>query len=152
MLAPGTLLTPLKLAFPNYKIVSTIRSQKDANAVRAAGADEVVIASFEELNKMKELASKADVVINTADADNLALVKVLIQGLEVKAKTSKDKPVYIHTSGTGVIFERPDGTFFESKEYNASDDGFNCHVGADGHLTGHFRGGHSRHQSERPAS
>jgi hypothetical protein len=117
----GTLLVPFKNAFPNYKIVSTIRSEKDANAVRAAGVDEVIIASFEELDKLRNAASKADVVINGANSDELALVKALIEGLKVKAKTSKAKPILIHTSGTGVIFERHDGTFFESKEYNVNE-------------------------------
>lgn len=116
----GTLLTPLKTAFPNYKIIATIRSEKDTNAVRAAGVDEVIIASFEELDKLRDAASKADIVINVADSDNLALAKTLIEGLKVKAKTSKGKPILIHTSGTGIVFERPDGTFFESKEYNVS--------------------------------
>jgi hypothetical protein len=70
MPSPSSLLAPFKRAFPNYKIISTIRSEKHANDVRKAGVDEVIITSFEELNKLRDVASRADIVFNGANSDD----------------------------------------------------------------------------------
>jgi len=66
----------------------------------------VVLASHAELDRLSELASQSDVVINAADADDLPLARALVNGLAKRAAASPAparKPLLLHTSGTSVL-------------------------------------------------
>jgi hypothetical protein len=58
-----------------------------------------------------ELASKADIVLNAADADDATLAEAILQGCKLKFESTSVKSVYIHTSGIAVLADRSEGVF-----------------------------------------
>jgi hypothetical protein len=58
-----------------------------------------------------ELASKADIILNAADADDLGLLKAILVGCQQKFTTTSVKSIYIHTSGTAVFMDDAEGVF-----------------------------------------
>jgi len=77
----------------------------------------VVKGSHTDLDIIREEASKADVILNAADADDLDLTKAILAGAK-STKTGKT-PILIHTSGTALASKEPTGTFDPTaKVYN----------------------------------
>jgi len=118
----GSILTDLKKAFPDVNITAATRSNASAAGLTSAGATPVVLnpAAADYHEKITELASKADIVINAADCDDLPLTEAVLKGLKKhKAETGKI-PTLIHTSGIAVFFDdtkdgsfKPDGHFYD---------------------------------------
>lgn len=52
--------------------------------------------------------TSADVIIDAADADDLELAQAIIKGLK---EHQRKWPIWIHTSGTGVLMDKPTGVF-----------------------------------------
>jgi len=114
----GSVLAALKKEYPsNLKITALVRNEKDFPAVRALGID-IVHGTKADLDKIRDAASDADIVLAALDNDDVPLVQAIIAGLETRAKTASKKPILIHTSGTGVIGEDGKGNFKETKTYN----------------------------------
>lgn len=67
----------------------------------------VVKGSHSDHKLITEEASKADIVLNAADADDLDLTKAVLAGL--KQTTIGKIPILIHTSGTGLATKDPSG-------------------------------------------
>lgn len=79
----------------------------------------VVKGSNSDIALITEEASKADVILNAADADDLELTKAVLAG--AKQTTTGKRPILIHTSGTGVASAEPTGSFNPGqKVYNVS--------------------------------
>lgn len=74
-------------------------------------------ASHDELAKMEDTASEADVVINAATSDDLELTKALNRGL---ARSGK-KGVLVHISGTQLIESGPTGKLEDVPKYDDLD-------------------------------
>ncbi|KAL1404873.1 hypothetical protein Q8F55_008484 [Vanrija albida] len=72
--------------------------------------------SLEEHDKLTALAATHDVVINAADADSINAIRALLRGLERRA-ASGTAPVFIHTSGTGVLSDDAQGEYAGDKIY-----------------------------------
>jgi hypothetical protein len=67
--------------------------------------------------KIRETVEQSDIVINTADADDLPLTRAVLQGLTTRAKNQRGlarSPILIHTSGTGVVTDKAEGEFLPS--------------------------------------
>jgi len=71
---------------------------------------------------VEKVASEHDIVVNCADADDLPLADAIIKGLLIRAarKDGTRKPIYIHTSGTGVVADDSFGVFADLKIYDDS--------------------------------
>ncbi|KAG8806973.1 hypothetical protein FRC17_004700 [Serendipita sp. 399] len=112
----GAVAIGYKRAFPDYDFVALVRNEKSIPAVEAEGIT-VIRGSHSDLDLISEQASKADIVLNAADADDLALTKAILAGL--KRTTIGKTPILIHTSGTGVVADEPTGNFnVNCKVYN----------------------------------
>lgn len=80
-----------------------------------------VIGDHSELSKITDLVAQADIVLNAADADDLPLVKAVLNGLKICNTSGGVKPILIHTSGTGVATDHAVGEYRDEKPlYNAS--------------------------------
>ncbi|KAF8591025.1 NAD(P)-binding protein [Ramaria rubella] len=110
----GSLLKSIVATHPQLSITAIVRNPKDNDVVRAAGATNVVNGSHEELEKIRNLATQADIVVNAADADDLPLTKAILEGLKSRAQSVTFKPILIHTSGTGVVSDNAQGEFAPS--------------------------------------
>ncbi|ORY80203.1 NAD(P)-binding protein [Leucosporidium creatinivorum] len=114
----GSALHGIHAAHPAFPITALVRSEKDDEAVsKAFGDARIVHGSFSDLDLIKEEASKADFVLNGADADDLNVVKAILAGLKDRyAQDHGRKPIYLHTSGTSVIAQGKDGSFVKEAE------------------------------------
>jgi len=81
----------------------------------------VIQGSHDDLDKIKSLASEADIVMNCADADDLPLTMAILSGLRERANKGS-KGILLHTSGTGVVSDTAEGEFVPSahKIWNVS--------------------------------
>jgi len=102
----GSVLVGYKKAYPDYDFVALVRNESSIPAVEALGV-KVVKGSHSDLNLIAEEASKADIILNAADADDLELTKAVLAG--AKKTTIGKTPILIHTSGTGVVMGEPTG-------------------------------------------
>jgi len=110
----GSLLVDLKRAFPDLIITAMTRSNSSAAALASAGAISVVNdpATADYHEKIAALASKADIVINTADCEDLPVAEAILKGLKKYKEETGKVPTFIHTSGDGVFFDdTTDGTY-----------------------------------------
>ncbi|KAJ9097233.1 hypothetical protein QFC21_004902 [Naganishia friedmannii] len=74
--------------------------------------------SLTDLDLLEEQASKHDIVFNTADADNVEATKALLKGMAKRKAETGHRPVYIHTSGTGVLADDAAGQWDTLKIYS----------------------------------
>ncbi|KAG6915860.1 hypothetical protein DXG01_009567 [Tephrocybe rancida] len=88
--------------FATLNVTALVRSQEKAGKLNLLGVH-TIVGSFDDLPLLENAASKADVVINAADADDLDVVRALLKGLEQRHETTGNVPSYIHTSGTGEM-------------------------------------------------
>lgn len=80
-----------------------------------------MIGTHSELSKITDLVAQADIVLNAADADDLPLVKAILNGLKSRNASGGLKPILIHTGGTGVATDHAEGEYRDEKPlYNAS--------------------------------
>ncbi|KAA1473464.1 NAD(P)-binding protein [Dentipellis sp. KUC8613] len=106
----GTVLQ-LLLAHPKrdtFDITAYVRSEYKAKKLRDLGV-RTATGTLDEGNKLKDAASKADVIFNIADSDNLEATKALLSGLRKRFETTGEPPILIHTSGTGIFMDNTQG-------------------------------------------
>jgi len=95
----GSVLVGYKKAYPDYEFVALVRSESNIPAVEALGV-RVIKGSHSDHQIITEEASKADLILDAGDADDLELTKAILAG--AKKTTIGKTPILIHTSGTGL--------------------------------------------------
>lgn len=101
MFIVGSVLVPLIKRYPEWKISALVRNKKDFASIRGLGV-KVVEGSFTDANLITEQSRVANIVINTADADDLPLTTAILTGLKQRFDEGKSKGALIHTSGCGI--------------------------------------------------
>ncbi|KAF5336566.1 hypothetical protein D9611_006508 [Ephemerocybe angulata] len=96
--------------FSTFNITALVRSPEKAEKLRALQV-QVVVGSHSDEPLMEKLASEADIVIATADADNVPAAKATLRGLKKRYAATKVPPTFIHTSGTGVLTDDAKGLY-----------------------------------------
>ncbi|KAI0303684.1 hypothetical protein B0F90DRAFT_1708142 [Multifurca ochricompacta] len=87
-----------------FEITALVRSVDKADRLNALGVN-TSVASLSDHEKISEFVAASNVVIHTADADNLEAVRAILRGLKARHDKSGEVPIYIHTSGTGVLID-----------------------------------------------
>ncbi|CAL1716979.1 unnamed protein product [Somion occarium] len=108
----GSVLARL-LAHPSaetFNITVVSRQAEKAKKLESFGVN-AVVGSMDDYALVEELASKAHVVIDCADADNLPAVEAILRGLRKRHATVGDLSTLIHTSGTGVLTDTAKGLY-----------------------------------------
>ena len=104
----GSILTAL-LRHPNssnFNITALIRGDNERVKKLSSFNVTTVVGSNDSFEIIEKAASKSHVVIHTANsADDLPSAKAIISGLNKRTKESGKAAIYIHTNGTGVLFE-----------------------------------------------
>jgi nucleoside-diphosphate-sugar epimerase len=113
------------LEHPNasaFQITALVRSSDKAAKLESVGV-RAVVGSLGELDKLEKLTSGADVVISTADCDDLDAMKAILKGLKTRhdTGTTGNVPTLIHTSGTGVLIDHAKGMFAYDTIYSDND-------------------------------
>ncbi|KAI9439805.1 hypothetical protein H4582DRAFT_1549586 [Lactarius indigo] len=91
-----------------FEITALVRSADKAKLLNTLGIN-TAVASLSDLDKLTELAAASDVIIHTADADDQKAAKALLHGLKARYDKTGRIPIYIHTSGTGVLMDNAAG-------------------------------------------
>ncbi|KAJ7854000.1 NAD(P)-binding protein [Mycena leptocephala] len=100
----GTVLARF-LAHPRadtFQFTVLVRDPKKAEKFKDLGV-KAVVGSHKDAQLVEKLASEADVVIATADCDDLGAAKATLEGLR-KRHALGVVPIFINTSGTGAIY------------------------------------------------
>ena len=86
----------LKKKYPSHEYIAFTRSARKVPAIRNLGFKALLATGNPEQDNqiIANAVSIADVVINTADADDLELANLIIGALK---ESKKKLPVYIHT-------------------------------------------------------
>ncbi|KAJ6571114.1 NAD(P)-binding protein [Mycena capillaripes] len=117
----GTVLTRF-LAHPHadtFQFTVLVRDPKKAEKFRDLGV-KAVVGSHSDAKLVEKLASEADVVIAMADCDDLGAAKATLEGLR-RRHASGAIPIFINTSGTGVISDDAKGMHSDITMYDDSD-------------------------------
>ncbi|TFY82933.1 hypothetical protein EWM64_g1075 [Hericium alpestre] len=85
-----------------FEITAYVRNEDRANKLNGLGL-KTALGSLDDTEKLAELASQADIVINMADADHYKGNMAILEGLKKKHEKTGKVPILIHTSGTGVL-------------------------------------------------
>ncbi|GBE88351.1 hypothetical protein SCP_1301660 [Sparassis crispa] len=118
----GSVLTRL-MKHPNasnFDITVLVRSEEKAKKLEAFGVH-TVIGSFGDTEKLEALASKASIVFNCADADDLGAARAILRGMQKRHTEAGEIPTLIHTSGTGIVTDNAAGMYPMSTIYYDSD-------------------------------
>ncbi|KAA1475304.1 NAD(P)-binding protein [Dentipellis sp. KUC8613] len=103
-----------------FAITAYVRSEEKARKLEAFGAH-TAIGTLDELDKLEDLASKADVILNTANSDHFAGNTAILRGLRKRHEKTGEVPILIHTSGTGVLSDDARGDKTTDTIYHDSD-------------------------------
>lgn len=117
----GSVLTRF-LAHPRadtFQFTVIVRDPKKAAKLEELGV-RAVVGSHSDPALVEKLASEADVVIAAADVDDLGAAKATLAGLR-KRHALGVVPIFINTSGTGVISDDAKGMHSDVTIYDDSD-------------------------------
>ncbi|KAF8623606.1 hypothetical protein AX17_007309 [Amanita inopinata Kibby_2008] len=103
-----------------FQFTAIARSPEKAEKLKQLGVT-TSVGSFTDSALLEQLASKADVVISMADADDLGAARAILKGLKAKYEATKVLPILIHTSGTGVLSDNAAGMFATDDIYSDKD-------------------------------
>ncbi|KAG6331881.1 hypothetical protein ID866_7207 [Astraeus odoratus] len=110
----GTVLSRL-IEHPTYEtteISVLIRpSKKDKITVLESLGLKPVFGTYDDLELLENQASKSDIVIACADADNLPATEAILKGLRKRYETTGTQPLLIHTSGSGILIDDAKGLY-----------------------------------------
>jgi hypothetical protein len=92
----GAVAHGVKKAYPAARCSAWVRSQSKVDIILKYGFQPIVATgdAAHDMELVKAASANADVVINTADADDLALTSAILDGLKSSKKTL---PILIHT-------------------------------------------------------
>ncbi|KAH8990309.1 hypothetical protein EDB92DRAFT_1865722 [Lactarius akahatsu] len=91
-----------------FEITALVRNADKATLLNTVGVN-TAVASLSDLDKLTELAAASDIIIHTADADDQNAAKAILRGLKARYDQTGKVPIYIHTSGTGVLTDNAAG-------------------------------------------
>ncbi|KAF5382083.1 hypothetical protein D9615_004318 [Tricholomella constricta] len=103
----------------SLNITALVRSPEKAEKLKALGVN-AVVGSHSDSALVEKLASEADVVLSTADADHLEAAQATLKGLKKRYNATGNVPVFIHTSGTGVLADNAVGAYATDTIYDDS--------------------------------
>ncbi|KAJ7635018.1 NAD-binding protein [Roridomyces roridus] len=93
----------------NFHFTVLVRDPKKAAKFDEIPGVTAVVGSHNDVPLVTKLASQADVVIATADCDDLVAAEATLAGLKQRHATTGVPPIFINTSGTGVLMEDSKG-------------------------------------------
>lgn len=93
--------------FASATFTALVRSESQVTTLGEHGVHAILFSGLDDTTLLTKVASEHDIVINSASAFNVEAAKALIDGLASRQKETGQKAIYIHTSGTSSIGDRP---------------------------------------------
>ncbi|KAH8980018.1 NAD-binding protein [Lactarius akahatsu] len=101
----GSVLADLLKIYPDLEVTALVRNTAHIDAVRGLGV-EVVQGTFSDVDLITSHARKADITVNAADTDDVALSTAILAGHKARVVEDKQSPaVLLHTSGVAVFLD-----------------------------------------------
>ncbi|KAJ3514590.1 hypothetical protein NLJ89_g2291 [Agrocybe chaxingu] len=94
--------------FSTLNITALVRSPEKAEKLKGLGVN-TVVGSHDDEKLVVSLATESDIVIAMADADNFGATVATLKGLKQRHEATGTVPIFIHTSGTGVLTDNAVG-------------------------------------------
>lgn len=91
-----------------FSITVLTRRPEVAASLRALGV-EPIMGSIDDLALLRQQSAKSSVVFNLANCDDSASARAIAQGLADRSASSGERPIFIHTSGAGVLSSNSSG-------------------------------------------
>jgi hypothetical protein len=101
----------------SFNITVLVRSAEKAEKLKAFGVNPV-LGSHSDAPLVEELTAQADVVIAAADSDDLIAAKATLKGLKKRYQKTGIPPIFINTSGTGVLADSAEGNYASDTIYD----------------------------------
>ncbi|TFK73045.1 NAD(P)-binding protein [Pluteus cervinus] len=112
----STFLVSLGKKLPQYHVVALARGSSTTSLEARTNILEkyhpnlsVVEGALEDESVIKEESAKADIVINCASSNHLALVKVILDGLNERRTKTGSSPIFIQVSGYSLLSDNARG-------------------------------------------
>ncbi|KAF8992276.1 NAD(P)-binding protein [Cyathus striatus] len=99
--------------FNSFNITALVRSEEKAEKLRSIGIN-AVVGSHLDLPLVEKLAKESEAILSMADVDNLEVIRALLKGLKSQFKDTGEAPIFIHTSGAGVVASPGEGYYDEN--------------------------------------
>ncbi|KAH7097021.1 hypothetical protein BKA62DRAFT_820166 [Auriculariales sp. MPI-PUGE-AT-0066] len=112
----GAVLVNAIKAFPKSEISVLVRHDKHDAAIKATGVASVLHGDTDNVEALRDIFSKFDVVINVAPDDN-ALVDAIIVGLKTHKERTGKRAVYVHTTGVLAVSDAAQGAWDPNYKY-----------------------------------
>lgn len=103
-----------------FHITALIRSPEKVALFNSVGVT-AVVGNNSDLDTLTSLASTADVVLACANADDLYAARAIFLGLKKRHEETNTVPIFIHTSGTGVLIDDAAGNYATDSIYSDLD-------------------------------
>ncbi|KAI0041066.1 NAD(P)-binding protein [Auriscalpium vulgare] len=119
----GSVLVAFRERYPSLPITALVRNPAHVDTIRSTGVA-VLQGSFTDTALIEEQSYAHDIVVNTADSDDVPFVEAILRGSRRRADEGKAKSVFIHTSGVAVFLDDgKDGRFDPgAKVWNDNDE------------------------------
>ncbi|KAF9808719.1 hypothetical protein IEO21_07761 [Rhodonia placenta] len=105
---------------PRLDITALVRSPEKAEKLEKLDITPV-LGSLQDTGRLEDLASKADIVVACADADDLPAAQAILRGMARRRELTRDTPVLIHTIPVGVFSDNAAGMHPTSTIYSDAD-------------------------------
>ncbi|KAF7424397.1 hypothetical protein PC9H_009704 [Pleurotus ostreatus] len=118
----GAVLTKL-LEHPkanDFHITALVRSTEKAEKLKSVGVTPV-IGSLDDTDLVHKLSLDSDIVISMANADHAPSVQAMLSGQKERFEKTGERPILIHTSGTGVLSDNAEGLYRTETIWNDAD-------------------------------
>ncbi|KAF5350242.1 hypothetical protein D9758_007831 [Tetrapyrgos nigripes] len=106
--------------FSSFDIRAIVRSPEKAEKLKAFGVTPIV-GSHSDIALMTKACSEVDVVIATADSDDVRAAEGALAGLKKRFEVTGEKPILINTSGTGLLTDGAKGMYTGKVIYDDAD-------------------------------
>jgi nucleoside-diphosphate-sugar epimerase len=110
----GAVLTRLakRNDFNSFDIRCIVRSSEKGEKIKALYKNVTpIVGSHSDIPLMTKATSEVDVVIAMADCDDLDAAEGTLQGLKKRFEETGKQPIFINTSGTGVLSDNAAGMY-----------------------------------------
>ncbi|KAF9258825.1 NAD-P-binding protein [Marasmius fiardii PR-910] len=93
-------------ASSKFEFRPVVRDTNKAKKLNDLFGVKSIIGSHSDQDLMSKEAAEADVVLAMADCDDVDAVEGVMKGLKRRFETTGKLPIFIHTSGTGVLWDK----------------------------------------------
>ncbi|KAF5368032.1 hypothetical protein D9758_004335 [Tetrapyrgos nigripes] len=107
--------------FSSFDIRAIVRSPEKAEKLKSKFNVTPIIGSHSDIPFMTKACSEVDIVIATADCDDIQAAEGTLAGLKKRFESTGKKPILINTSGTGVLIDDARGMYPGTTIYDDAD-------------------------------